>query len=439
MELRVLIVAEHASLKFGGEAALPLHYFRVLRQRNLPAWLVVHARTRDELEAAFLGDQDRIFYISDTVSHRLLWTLGQMLPARLASFTTGFLMRCMTQVSQRRVIRQLIRDQGISVIHQPMPVSPKEPSMMYGLGIPVVIGPMNGGMEYPPAFRRMQSPVDRIGIAIGRRIANLMNRLIPGKRDAAILLVANERTRAALPTGTRGQLKTIVENGVDLNLWKAPAPVPSEMRSSHTRFAYVGRLVDWKAIDKLLAAFKRATAAAPMSLVIIGDGAERQNLERIARDLDLSSIDGDRSGAVSFLGWMSQAACATVLQDCDVLVLPSLLECGGAVVLEAMAMGIPVIATAWGGPADYLDCSCGILVEPISADDFVANLSTALIRLAKNPDERVALGKAGRRKVIEDFDWEAKVDSMLGIYREAVDGSRTSSLLTTNMSEPPAA
>src|SRR5258707_4666094 len=126
-----------------------------LRQRNWPAWLVVHARTRDELEAAFLSDQDRIFYISDTVPHRLLWTLGQVLPARLASFTTGFLMRCMTQMTQRRVIRQLIRDQGISVIHQPMPVSPKEPSMMYGLGVPVVIGPMNGGMEYPPAFRRM--------------------------------------------------------------------------------------------------------------------------------------------------------------------------------------------------------------------------------------------------------------------------------------------
>src|SRR5260221_2436419 len=336
MELRVLIVAEHASLKFGGEAALPLHYFRVLRQRNGPAWLVVHARTRDELEAAFLSDQDRIFYISDTVPHRLLWTLGQVLPARLASFTTGFLMRCMTQMTQRRVIRQLIRDQGISVIHQPMPVSPKEPSMMYGLGVPVVIGPMNGGMEYPPAFRRMQGPVDRIGIAMGRRIANLMNRLIPGKRDAAILLVANERTRAALPTGTRGRVKTIVENGVDLKLWKAPAPVPSELRASPTRFAYVGRLVDWKAIDKLLAAFKRATAAAPMSLVIIGDGVERENLEKIVRELHLSPADGDRSGAVSFLGGMAQAAGAEELQNCDVLVLPSLLECGGAVVLEAM-------------------------------------------------------------------------------------------------------
>lgn len=433
MELRILIVAEHASLKFGGEAALPLHYFRVLRQRKLAAWLVVHARTRDELEATFLGDQDRIFYISDTLSHRILWKLGEFLPARLASITTGFLMRCMTAWTQRKLIRRLIRDQNISVIHQPMPVSPKEPSMMYGLGVPVVIGPMNGGMEYPPAFKHMQSMADSLGIAIGRRIATLMNRLIPGKREAAILLVANERTRAALPAGIRGQVKTIVENGVDLGLWVTPTLASSDLPRSFTRFAYVGRLVDWKAIDKLLVAFKRATADAQINLIIIGDGVERHNLEQLARNLDLLGKDSEQPGLVSFLGWMSQTACAARLQECDVLVLPSLLECGGAVVLEAMAMEMPVIATAWGGPADYLDCTCGILVEPTSADAFVANLSSALVRLAENPEERVAMGKAGRRKVIEDFDWETKVDRMLGIYREAVEGSRINPPLTTKL------
>ena len=46
---RVLIVSEHASVKFGGEAILPWHYFRILRRRGVEAWLVVHERTRDEL------------------------------------------------------------------------------------------------------------------------------------------------------------------------------------------------------------------------------------------------------------------------------------------------------------------------------------------------------------------------------------------------------
>src|SRR3954471_15569514 len=65
---RVLIVADHASARFGGEAALPLHYFRLLRARNAPVWLISHARTRDELQALF-GDDARILYVEDTRLH----------------------------------------------------------------------------------------------------------------------------------------------------------------------------------------------------------------------------------------------------------------------------------------------------------------------------------------------------------------------------------
>src|SRR5215203_4964327 len=112
-DLRVLIATEHASANFGGEAALPLHYFRVLRNRGIPVWLVTHSRTRDELSALF-PDTDRIIYIEDTAWHRLLWKLGKSLPDRVAGFTLGFVSRLSTQLSQRRVVRRLVRDHDIS-------------------------------------------------------------------------------------------------------------------------------------------------------------------------------------------------------------------------------------------------------------------------------------------------------------------------------------
>jgi glycosyltransferase involved in cell wall biosynthesis len=118
---------------------------------------------------------------------------------------------------------------------------------------------------------------------------------------------------------------------------------------------------------------------------------------------------------------MSQAECAAQLRRRDALVLPSLYECGGAVVLEAMAIGIPAIATDWGGPADYLDPSCGILVSPSSREAFIEGLALALVRLARNPEERLAMGRAGRRKVVEQFDWNKKVDDVLAIYRDAIE------------------
>jgi glycosyltransferase involved in cell wall biosynthesis len=87
-----------------------------------------------------------------------------------------------------------------------------------------------------------------------------------------------------------------------------------------------------------------------------------------------------------------------------------------------MAMGLPVIATRWGGPADYLDESCGVLLEPSSREAFVAALAAALVRLARSPAERRALGRAGLARVRERFDWEVKADAMLAVYRDAIAG-----------------
>src|SRR4028119_1223292 len=87
--LRVLIVAEHASMKFGGEAALPVHYFRILRKRGIETWLVVHERTRDELESLLQGEFDRIHFVPDTLWHRIVWQSSRLLPQRLSRITFG--------------------------------------------------------------------------------------------------------------------------------------------------------------------------------------------------------------------------------------------------------------------------------------------------------------------------------------------------------------
>ncbi len=316
----------------------------------------------------------------------------------------------------------MIAEHRIDIVHQPIPVSPKESSLLYNLGVPVVIGPMNGGMSYPPGFTRSQGTITSGFMRIGRLFSGLMNRLMPGKLRADTLLVANDRTRAALPGGTRGQIITLVENGVDLSIWSMadhaghhPADHAADP-TGPTRFAFTGRLVDWKAVDILLDAFARVIAATDATLDILGSGPMRPALEAQARALGI-----DRQ--VKFHGWVAQPQCAAMLRAVDALVLPSLYECGGAVVLEAMAVGLPVIATNWGGPADYLDATCGILVTPKSREQFTAHLAEAMLKLAQSPTLRQEMGHAGRRRVQEAFDWERKADTILDIYRQAM--SRT--------------
>jgi glycosyltransferase involved in cell wall biosynthesis len=301
-----------------------------------------------------------------------------------------------------------------------MPVSPREPSLLYGFGVPVVIGPMNGGMDYPPAFRRQRGAIERIVLSLGRASAAVLNGLMPGKRRAAALLVANQRTRDALPQGAARNVVELVENGVDLGLWRGRADSAGAVGARVCTFVFMGRLVDWKAVDLLLQAFAQARAQAPMRLWILGDGDQRAGLERQAAELGLIGAGSGEAGTVEFAGWLPQAACAARMGEADCLVLPSLLECGGAVVLEAMSLAKPVIATAWGGPLDYLDPSCGVLVPPRSRESMIDAFTTALVEMASAPELRRKMGDAAVAKVRRLYDWELKVDRVLALYEAVI-------------------
>jgi glycosyltransferase involved in cell wall biosynthesis len=315
------------------------------------------------------------------------------------------------QLIQRSMVKRLIQQSGINLVHQPIPVSPKAPSFISGLGVPVVIGPMNGGMDYPTAFRGAESLFTRITVALGRSSANLVNTLIPGKKNAAVLLVANQRTREALPSSTSGKIIEIPENGVDLGIWTIPETMPhsSVPLDAPARFLFVGRLVDWKRLDFVL----QALAKIPdVHLEVIGDGPMRAPWTELARSLGIA----DR---VHWLGWLPQPQCAQRLHGSVALLLPSIYECGGAVVLEAMACGIPVAATAWGGPADYLDPSCGILIDPSNPQAILDGFTRAMQTLIADPQLRSKLGSAGRERVELFFDWNQKIDQILAIYNQA--------------------
>lgn len=429
---KILIVARNASSRFGGEAFLPLKYFQILRQRGYPVKLIAHERNRDDLAALLphaLGD---MAFVRDSIWHRLIWRAGSVFPHRIREAVFDNLIGMVDDIYQARHIRVFLRRGEVEVIHQPIPVSPRAPSRIHGFGVPVVIGPMNGGMHFPHGYEDYESRRLQYMVALGRGMAVFINRLIPGKRRAAALLVANPRTRAALPVPNHPRIIEMVENGVDLSVWagrRNHAPEPA--LPGQIRLVFMGRLIAWKGIDITLDALAAAHAAGiEASLEIVGDGSEREKLERMVRDKGLEK-------AVIFHGFRSQDECAEILRAADALILNSLWECGGAVVLEAMSVGRPVIASDWGGPADYVDSTCGILVHPVPRADFAQRLAEAIIHLANDPEKCRRMGKAGAEKVIREFDWEKKVDRMITIYAQAleVSGSQKSDL-RPNLAEP---
>src|SRR5262245_54849988 len=150
---KILLVAEHASAVFGGEALIPFQYFKHLRETGVDVHLLVHERTQNELRCAFSSDHERLHFVSDSLVNIWCHNLGKLMPDRLAVFTVGVISHFDTQIRQRNLVRSLLQKYRFDIVHEPIPVSPKLPSMLFGLSVPVIIGPMNGGMDYPPNYK----------------------------------------------------------------------------------------------------------------------------------------------------------------------------------------------------------------------------------------------------------------------------------------------
>jgi len=106
-------------------------------------------------------------------------------------------------------------------------------------------------------------------------------------------------------------------------------------------------------------------------------------------------------------------------------VTPSLRECGGMAMLEAMSIGLPVVAVRWGGGAQYASEKCALLVEPGSEAALVDGLAAAMRELAASPEKRRELGEAGRQRIIDaDLGWASKVGKIAVILTDVVAGAR---------------
>jgi glycosyltransferase involved in cell wall biosynthesis len=410
--LRICIVGQNASFIFGGEAALPWLCFKFLRQRGVDAHLVAHERTKPEVLAGFPNDHDRLHFAPDTLTGRFLWRCGKLIPPKIDAQTLTILRHIYNQRVQRKIVRRLIVEKQIQIVHEINPVSPKQVSLMYGLGVPMVIGPLAGGMTFPPAFQDMESSAQRIVESVGRTSSTFLNVLMPGKKRAAALIVANDQARRALPPGVTGKIFEIPDVGVDLAVWNQQTDLPPRT-DNEIRFVYLGRLSGWKGVKFLVLAFKTVAEREPRTVLhILGDGEERQNLDELTRQLNLA----DR---VKFAGWVSAEEGSRRLRTSDVFVLPSLHEVGGIVLLEAMAVGLPVIATEWGGPAIHVTDETGIRVPPTSKEGFISGLADAMLKLAASPELRKQMGEAGQRRVRGNlYDWNQKTDKLLEIYQE---------------------
>lgn len=412
---RVLVVGHYASERSGGEGSIPLRLFGRLRAQGVETWLLTHVSARSELRQLLpAAEFERVVFAPGLRGFGPIYTVGERLPPGLRTIAWA-VTQLERQLAMVPVVRRLVHDLAIDVVHQPISVSPVIPSPLTKVGAPVVMGPLNGGMELPPGFKDRDSPLNTLVKAARPMVAAVLNALLRGRPQADVVFVANDRTRSLLPASARRRTTELSDIGIVLDSWRIreepPPPAGAAPDRDATRFLFVGRLVDWKGVDILLEAFALVKERVPALLEIVGDGPERASLARQA----------DRMGpgaGVRFLGWLGPEDCTRRLHSCDVFVSPSLQEAGGIAVLEAMACGRPVIASAWGGHLASVDETAGILADVSSRAALVQGLADAMVELASDAGLRSRLGAGGRRLVEARYDWDVIVDQTLRVYGE---------------------
>jgi glycosyltransferase involved in cell wall biosynthesis len=199
-----------------------------------------------------------------------------------------------------------------------------------------------------------------------------------------------------------------IPNVVDTDLFVPPeswGPGPS------LRLISVGSLWPIKGHRRLIAAVATLRRrGAQLTLEVIGDGPLRNDLERTSAELGVDDV-------VTFAGRLDKAAVAGALRRSDAFVLPSLWENLPCALLEAMAVGLPAVATRVGGVAEVVGPGEGILVERDSTDDLVRGLSAMIESVA-------AFDRAGlRRKAVASFSHEVVARQWAEVYASVTNGS----------------
>jgi glycosyltransferase involved in cell wall biosynthesis len=311
-----------------------------------------------------------------------------------------------------RQLRRRILAGEFDVVLRILPMTPVLPSpfafFLRKGPIPFVIGPLNGGLPWPPGFRQLDN--QREWISGLRSLYQFLPFARSTYRHAAAIIAASSQTYAELAAYSE-KLFFVPEPGI------GPSQCVGDSRSPEPsvklELIFIGGLVPRKACDLALRAAAPLLRSDLARFTVVGDGPERNRLEQLTRSLGIDKT-------VSFCGWLSHAEALKRLRSADVMVFPSIRDNGAGVVFEALASGaVPVVAD-FGGPGDIVHSDVGYKVALTNESEMVSEMENILTNLAGNRSYLNRLQQQGMSYARERLTWAAKAQSVSRVLNWAV-------------------
>lgn len=415
-DLRVLLIAELADPE---TVSVPLegwcHSRAISALPGVEALTASQIRYAEKFERAGLETADYVLIDSERVAAPLSKLEGVLRGGGGKGWTTVMALR---QLAYRYYEHELWRRLGpriksgeFDVVHRLTPLSPTLPSSIAPkckrAGVPFVWGPINGGVPWPAGFDSARRR-EREWLSYVRGA----HRLLPGyastRRNASAIITGSRDTLAQVPDRYRDKCVYIPENAIDPERFprrpiaqRAPGPV---------RAAFVGRLVPYKGLPMLIEAAAPLLKDGRLVLDVIGDGPQRPEIERMLDEHALRE-------AVTMAGWVAHKDLHARLSRADIFTFPSVREFGGAVVLEAMALGVVPVVLDYGGPGELVTQATGFALPMGSRADVVSRLRACLVKIAGDPAFLAEMGPRAQDRAYRRFTWQAKAEQVREVYR----------------------
>ena len=226
--------------------------------------------------------------------------------------------------------------------------------------------------------------------------------------DVDTCLAASREIADVAQSLAPGRSVEAVTNGVETALFSRVEPALAPPPSGIQRIIVPRRLFPKNGVEHFVRAMPSILAAVDAEALLVGDGPERERLERLTRELGVA----DR---VRFLGARPHNEMPRLLCSADVAVFPSLMEATSVAALECMACEVPVAASRVGGLPEIVDEHVGTLFEPANPED-LARRVTVLLKRSDLPE----LGARARRRVVEHWSNARLAERHIEIYEELI-------------------
>jgi len=311
--------------------------------------------------------------------------------------------------------RRRLRSGGFDLVHRITPMSPALPSPLARLSpVPFILGPLNGGLQWPAAFRSMEKK-EKEWLRPLRALYKKMPFSRSTFRYSAAILASFNHTIGDLPAEALHKTIDFPEVGLDERIFSTVEP--RALSTGPLTVAFIGRFVPLKLPEVVALAFARSSALREHRLVYVGDGPERARIEQIIQEHGLQ-------GCTQVTGWVTQKGVSDWMRRADIMAFPSIKELGAGVVVEAMACGMVPLVCNYGAPGTLVGKDRGLRVPVEDREQLISAFQMALEELVADRQRLKDLADRAQRFAVQKFPWQQKSKQTEAIYDWVLCGCR---------------